>query len=70
MGSDTATVTVNVVIEPEQTIFNLAARPKSGEVDLTWSPVDGADGYNVYRGTTQSGPYELIVTGHQTDYAV
>jgi hypothetical protein len=31
------------------------------QVDLTWDPGDGnAVGYNVYRGSTQGGPYEQI----------
>ena len=37
---------------------------------MTWSPVDGADSYNVYRSGSQGGPYDLIAAGHQTDYAV
>lgn len=29
-----------------------------------------ADGYNVYRSTSEGGPYELIAANHITDYAV
>jgi hypothetical protein len=28
---------------------NVSAIPGSGKVRITWSPVDGADGYRVYR---------------------
>ena len=28
-----------------------------GDIMLTWSPVAGADGYNVYRGTSENGHY-------------
>lgn len=32
-------------------------------VDLTWSPASGAETYNVYRKTGESGAYEPIATG-------
>jgi hypothetical protein len=55
---------------PEQTIFDLYARAKDSKIDIVWTPVDGADSYNVYRSTSQGGPYQLIAEGHVTDYAV
>ena len=55
---------------PEQTIFDLTARAKSGKIDIVWAPVEGVEGYNIYRSTTLGGPYSLIVEGHVTDYAV
>jgi len=70
VGSDTLVVTVNEATEPEQTIFNLAARAKTGKINVTWAPVSGADEYNVYRSTSQGGPYALIAGGHQSGFAV
>ena len=69
VGSDTLTVTVKPGgVPPEQTIFDLAARPKSGKVQLTWSVVAGADCYNVYRSQTSGGTYTNIADCHVTDY--
>jgi len=34
---------------------NLTASAVAGQVNLTWNTVPGATGYNVYRGTTQTG---------------
>ena len=51
-------------------VSNFAARPKSGKIQLTWSPVSGAAGYDIYRST--SGPwsgFSLIAAGHVTSYA-
>jgi hypothetical protein len=64
----TLTVTVNDISQQVQTIFDLAARPKSGKVQLTWSPVAGAVCYNIYRSQTSGGPYTLIASCHVTDY--
>ena len=50
-------------------INDLTARAKDGKVTLIWTPVVGADSYNIYRSTTQGGPYTQIATGHMTDYA-
>ncbi|KPJ91372.1 MAG: hypothetical protein AMJ53_11800, partial [Gammaproteobacteria bacterium SG8_11] len=55
---------------PPPPISDLYARAKDSKIDIVWTPVAGADSYNVYRGTTQGGPYNLIVQGHVTDYAV
>jgi hypothetical protein len=41
-------------------ITNLAARAKSGEIQLTWTGHAGTDHYNVYRGVVSGGPYLLI----------
>jgi hypothetical protein len=40
-------------------VDDLAARIKSGKVQLTWSHL-GAAGYNVYRSTTSGGPYLFL----------
>jgi len=46
-------------------VDDLAARPKSGKVQLTWTHV-GASSYNVYRGTTSGGPFALIANTTST----
>ena len=53
-----------------KTIFDLNARAKDSKIDVVWTPVPGADRYNIYRSTTPGGPYTLIKEGHVTDYAV
>ncbi len=40
----------------------LAAVASPGSVALTWSSVSGATNYNVYRGTTTTGPYTQIAS--------
>ena len=46
-------------------VDDLAARPKSGKVQLTWTHT-GADLYNVYRGMTSGGPYAFIAATTST----
>jgi len=64
IGSDSLLITVN----PVQTIFNLAARAKDTKIDLTWTCVSGNVTYNIYRSTTQGGPYQQITSGHVSTY--
>ena len=45
------------------------ARAKVRKISVIWTPVAGAESYNVYRATTQGGPYTIIAEGHVTDYA-
>ncbi len=61
-------IAVITVTRDVQTIFDLAARAKSGKVQPTWSPVPGAQCYNVYRSTTSGEAYDLIAQCHMTDY--
>ncbi|HKZ71752.1 MAG TPA: PKD domain-containing protein, partial [Nitrospirota bacterium] len=68
VGSDTLTETVNPVAEPEQTIFNLSARAKDRKIDIVWTCVPGNVTYNIYRSTTQGGPYTQVKTGHTSSY--
>ena len=68
-GMDSLQVTVlDSAVQPEPPISGLYARAKSGKVDLVWAPVATASGYNVYRSTTQGGPYSAVATNHQCDY--
>ncbi|RAV22231.1 Kelch repeat-containing protein [Paenibacillus contaminans] len=50
---------------PEQPAapINLTATGGNAKVDLSWSAVAGATGYNVKRSTTEGGPYTTIATG-------
>jgi hypothetical protein len=51
-------------------VQNLAARPKSGKIQLTWTIVSGSvDSYDIYRGTAGPwGPFSLIAAGHVSSY--
>ncbi|RRS35282.1 MAG: hypothetical protein NV67_11010 [Gammaproteobacteria bacterium (ex Lamellibrachia satsuma)] len=66
VGSDTLTVTVQA--GAVQTIFDVTARAKPTEVFVIWTPVVGADSYNVYRSTISGGPYTQIASGYVCDY--
>lgn len=46
-------------------VDDLAARAKSGKIQLTWTHT-GAASYNVYRSTTMGGPYALIANTSST----
>ncbi len=50
-------------------IGDLAARVKSTSVNLTWSPVDGAVGYNIYR-QAGAGEPQLLAGDYFSDVAV
>ena len=66
--SDTASAQVSVkdAADPAcSCIDDLAARPKSGKVQLTWTHT-GAASYNVYRGTTSGGPFILVANTTST----
>jgi PKD repeat protein len=67
VGVDTLTVTVGAAQGPIQ---DLIARPKDSKIDIVWTPVPGAIGYNIYRRTGAQGAFQLIAAGHVTDYAV
>jgi Tol biopolymer transport system component len=68
LSYDTDHVAVKVVPAPTQTVFDLYARGKRGKIQIVWTPVEGAECYNVYRGTS-SGSYTRIVDCHDTYYA-
>ena len=68
-GADLFQVEVEGVANPEQTVFDLLALPKDRKIDLVWTPVNGADSYNIYRSQTPGGPYTLIAAGHVTAFA-
>ena len=48
-------------------VIDLAARAKSGKVELTWPHV-GAESYNIYRSESADGDYVRITEAHVTDY--
>jgi len=61
---------ITACVNPLASITDLYGRAKSGKIDIVWTPMEGAGSYNIYRSTTQGGPYTLIAEGHVTDYAV
>jgi hypothetical protein len=48
-----------------QCVNDLSARAKSGKIQLVWTHT-GASSYNVYRSTSQGGPYTLIANTTST----
>ena len=49
--------------------FNIAARCKSGKVQLTWSPFEGTERYDVFR-TDESDPFNFVrIAETTTTYA-
>jgi hypothetical protein len=57
--SDPVPVIIRVIDPARVCVDNLAARAKSGKIQLTWTHT-GAHHYNVYRGTKSGGPYLKI----------
>ena len=49
-------------------IADLAGRPKSDKISLTWTPAPAAVGYDIYRKTNE-GAFALIESGYQSDFA-
>ena len=49
-----------VQLRSQDQITTIEALPRMLRVDLIWTPVGGALGYEVQRGTTASGPFELL----------
>jgi hypothetical protein len=67
--SDTGAAQVSVKAADDPAcacIDDLAARPKSGKVQLTWTHNPSAASYNVYRSTAMGGPYTLIANTTST----
>ncbi|MDR0946505.1 MAG: hypothetical protein LBM87_01980 [Ruminococcus sp.] len=46
----------------------LTAVGSSGAVSLTWTNIDGATSYDLYRGTSKNGNYEIIILGYVLSY--
>jgi hypothetical protein len=65
-ATNIACTTVTVV----SCVQDLAARPKDGKIQLTWSAQNGVGSYNVYRGTVAHGPYTQIASNVVTTYCV
>jgi fibronectin type 3 domain-containing protein len=59
-GSNGPQLVLNVTASTVAT--GLTATPGEQQVLLTWQPVQGASGYNVYRSTTSGGTYTKITT--------
>ena len=68
-GESDASNEINVSLGTLPAPANLTATTVAGQVDLVWDAVSGATGYNVYRGTTQTGTItgkSKIATGVST----
>ena len=50
-------------------IIDLHNRSKGTTVSLAWSPLEGAQSYNIYRGEVSGGPYVLLAANHESLYA-
>ena len=62
--SSTASAVVNVLMPTDPAcscVSDLAARVKSGKVQLTWTDT-GAHHYNVYRAAVSGGPYAMLAS--------
>jgi hypothetical protein len=46
-----------------------ATAASSSQINLSWSAVSGATGYNVYRSTTSGGPYTLVGSSATTSFS-
>jgi uncharacterized repeat protein (TIGR01451 family) len=55
--------------EPLEPIGDLLARAKPGKIDLVWTPVPGAQSYEIRR-SQGGGDFEPIAAGYVSDYAV
>jgi len=60
-GTSQPSNTVSVTLTPNPPA-SLAATPGNAQVILTWPISTGADHYNVWRGTTNGGPYPTQIT--------
>ena len=69
LSDDSMPVSVQVLSAMDPACFDcisdLAARPKSGKIQLTWTDT-GAASYNVYRSTVSGGPYSLLANTTST----
>jgi len=45
-----------------------AMTASSGSITISWSPVSGADGYNIYRSLSYSGTYNMVGTVNSTTF--
>ncbi len=68
-GQNTAADNVLLTVTALPPITTLSARAKDSKIDILWTPVTDAVGYNIFRSTTTGGSYTLIQQGHVTDYA-
>ena len=68
VGGDALTVEASSPA-PLEPIADLIARPKSGKIDIVWTPVPEAQSHEIRR-SQDGGDFELIAQGHVSDYAV
>jgi fibronectin type 3 domain-containing protein len=47
-----------------------ATTSSATQIDLSWTPTSGANGYNIYRSTSEAGPYKFLsATGYNGTYS-
>lgn len=68
--TDSAQVFVRAATDPLCACSTLNARARTGQVQLTYTLVSGADHYEIYRSTVNGGPYTFtgLALGTQTVY--
>ena len=60
-------VSARIIVPPQPT--DLISTPSGNAIDLSWDAPPGATGYNIFRSTTNGGPYSFIGTSASTTYA-
>lgn len=66
--NNTGEVDLLVLLPSVPAPTNLVAVPTNGTIELSWSPVDGATGYNVQRSMVSGGLYTNIALVTGTNY--
>jgi len=57
-------------LAPLPAITDMTGRAKYNIYNLLWTPVDGAEYYNIYRSSTSGGPYTLLTSHFVTSTGV
>jgi alpha-tubulin suppressor-like RCC1 family protein/fibronectin type 3 domain-containing protein len=65
-SADSATVSSQPVLNAPQQLQAVSQSPFS--IKTTWSPVQGASGYEIYRSSTLNGPYTFVGTSGLNTY--
>ena len=60
-------VSARILVPPQPT--DLTSAPAGNAINLSWDAPPGATGYNIFRSTTNGGPYSFLGTSTATTYA-